>query len=143
MKFVSYDIQPVEHGPYGTCALDSIPAPGGQAEDTTWCWGLYGRDESGFAHHIGDYAEFQGAREVYVAITGNNGVQAEPGVLMRLPASALSRLEVIADAIIEAAAGGKHPFEEALVEQMRISGCALTREHVGIAADTVMKVGLA
>ncbi len=87
MKFVSYDIQPVEHGPYGACALDSIPEPGGQAEGTTWCWGLYGRDESGFAHHIGDYIDFEGAREVYMAITGNNGVQAEPGVLMRLPAA--------------------------------------------------------
>lgn len=129
MIFVSYDIQPVSQSKDGTCvALDKV-------DDSLNFWSIYGRDKAGFAFCIGDYSDFNAAREIYMAITGNTSVQAEPAVLMGLPASAQARFELVAASIIEAAAGGSHQFETNLLSEMRALGGEMTVEIIGSIAD--------
>ena len=79
--FVSYDIQPVRENANGTCiALDAL------GENTPYdFWSLYGRDGNGCVTCVGDCHDFETARDVYVAITGNTSVPTEPAVLMGLP----------------------------------------------------------
>lgn len=61
MKFVKYKIEPV----VDTGEFCEVVSP-----EKADFWSLYGYDEDGFAHCIGDYSTQEGAEQIKAAILG-------------------------------------------------------------------------